>query len=157
MKKLIVLFFVVSVFFLFNACEGNKYQGFKEIEIPNMGSMHVPEDWIYGENDNCVYFGSLDTSKIHMIGCEYRLGEENGIEFTNLFGGHISNRVGYEGFSNSTFVGTVQYTADKKCTTKYYMKFYITEDKRLFFVVLDDTIDYNTIKKICKSFVRLNQ
>lgn len=148
---LLALFVTIILFYI-----GNK--GFKKVEIPNTGTIQVPKDWLYYEKDGIIYFvNNDDVTNCYMVGHILNLGEEYSFETPEFSNISISDMVSYICFSNSTFVGTVQCGIDEIYTTKYYIKSFLYEDQYLFLVVLDDTIDYNTIKKIGNSFIRFNQ
>lgn len=65
---------IMMILLLFTACSG-KYDGYKLVELPEIGSFYVPQEWECVQEVDFVYFtsGSSDNATMSLSDC-YMLG-----------------------------------------------------------------------------------
>ena len=144
-------------------CSNNKYEGFKNIELSDVGSFYVPQDWVCIREDDVVYF--IDESFVdakekitncYLIGTIYEYDKNYRDENPYLAEIEEKNLISSEVFSNSVIIGEKEYQINGELTNKYFMDCYISSETSLAFVVWDDSINYEVISEIGKSFKRNN-
>ena len=148
MKKLLVLFIIVI---LFGGCS-NSQKGWKTVTIPQVGSLDIPQSMVYEEDDKAIYICSDSDAKL-LIGVKY----ENG-SYTEALSEALGKEIVFEElissevFSNSAIIGKDKYIIDDEPCEKLFLDLY-SSDKKVFFIVNDDSVSYDTITAIGKSFV----
>lgn len=170
MKKSGVFMIVISILFLFFVNEHYRYDGYKDVEIPNIGIAKVPENWYCSktqddllyfanmpiENDNCkVYFiqhsikdYSLDKnqSESGYFLDDYYLGDVLSIE--KIFVSPYGNSNVY---SNGSRYQSCTFYLNKIKVNSYYIDFVGSNKSSTFFIV-DDSIDIKTMEDMTKYF-----
>lgn len=152
MKKLLaVLIFVL----LISGCS-NKYDGWKEIEVPEVGSFRIPGEWVCNKNDETICFTDKDIDdsseyKIYLMGAIY---EEGQTEIFYQFQGQkveYREQISSETFSNSVIIGKNEYLIGDELCEMLFLDAY-SSDKRLFLIACDESLEYDVVEKIGKSF-----
>ena len=154
-KLLLVILLVLSL----SGCSG-KYKGWKEIEIENLGSIKIPEGWTYHIQDNEIYFVDEGVTEfivenVHLGG--YIYDEDYTLAAHKLFDESTNYEETNESqvYSNDTFRGIEKYCIDGKWCEKGYVQLCVSEkDKEIFMIAWDDTVSYDDLEKIAKSFDR---
>ncbi len=157
MKKLMLIMILV---FSFSGCSG-KYDGWKEIELQDYGSIKVPEGWTCHIKDETIYFTDegvyeLTEDKVHMTGFidddwegtkeAYKMFDENAK--------HINTDI-RKIYSNDTYIGIKKYTIYETQYEKAYLRLGLSErDKEIEMLVWGDSVSYDDLEKIAKSFDR---
>lgn len=156
MKKLLLIMILI---FSLSGCSW-KYEGWKEIELHDYGSIKIPEGWTYHIQDNEIYFvdeGVTEFSEknVHLGGYIYGenipdapskvLPEITKAENTNKGQVH----------SNDTYIGIKKYYINGKWCEKGYIQLGVSErDIEIFLIAWDGTVSYDDLEKIAKSFDR---
>ena len=158
MKKICILL-VISIFF--SGCSDKNNSG-KVIILNGVGSFTVPQEWIYTKENDVIYFTDQPINKENSLHTFYAIGivydvSENLDELSQSFGKKILYKelVFNEVFSNSAMYGKGVYSIDSKLCEKLFLDFYPSE-RKLFLLVLNDSISSDTIKDIAKSFTQVN-
>ena len=146
------MLFVFSLF----GCSG-KYKGRKEIEIENIGSIKIPEGWTYHIQDNEIYFvdegvTEFTEENVHLGG--YIYDEHNSHTPSKVFP-EIEKVESTKGrvYSNSAYRGIKKYYIHGEWCEKGHIELYASEqDKEIYMITWDDTVSYDDLEKIAKSF-----
>lgn len=152
MKK---FFCILLIFLLISGCSNN-YQEWKKVNIADVGSLNIPHDWIYTENDDIIYFTDKKMSEsteytIYLIGIICDQGQ-----MESLYK-HIDSNMKYEKLissetlSNSAIVGKNEYLIKNNSCQKLFLDLY-SSNKQLYIIGLDDSVDYEFVKKIGNSY-----
>lgn len=152
MKK---FFCVLLIVLLVSGCS-NDYDAWKEVNITEVGSLKIPKEWIYTENNNIIYFtdkeiGESTEYSIYLIGIICDQGQVEALYQ------HIDENMKYEKLissetlSNSAIVGKNEYLINDKICQKLFLDIY-SSNKQLYIIGLDDSIDYEVAKKIATSY-----
>lgn len=152
MKK---IFCVLLIILLVSECS-NDYETWKEVNITEFGSLKIPQEWVYNENGDIIYFSDKKTSdsseyNIYLIGI---ICNQDQIE--SLYK-HIDENMKYEKLissetlSNSAIIGENEYLINGKASHKFFLDLY-SSNKQLHVIAVDDSVDYEIIKKIGKSY-----
>lgn len=156
MKKICILL-IISI--LFSGCS-SKNHAVKIIELNNVGSFTVPQEWIYTKENDVIYFTDQTINQENPIDTFYAIGivydtSENFDELSKVIGKKILYKelVYNEVFSNSAMYGRGIYSIDNKLYEKLFLDFYPSE-RKFFLLVLNDSISSDTIKDIAKSFTQ---
>ncbi|MBQ2614721.1 MAG: hypothetical protein IJB80_05285 [Clostridia bacterium] len=156
MKKVICIFVLILCF---SGCSG-KYDGWKEIEISDLGRIKIPQGWTCHIEDNKIYFTDegveeLNQDTVHLAG--YIIDEGNTDIAHRLFD-EKARRVGLvtsEVFSNDTYRGKHHYIINGKKCEKAYIDLGVAEqDKEISMIVWDDSVTYEDVGKMAQSFKR---
>ena len=141
---------------LISGCS-NDYELWNEVEVPNVGLIKIPKEWVYNENNNIVYFAERKTDNltechIYMMGIIFESDQSKTlykfIDETMKYERLISS----EAMSNSATIGEEEYSINGKLSRKYFLDLYST-DKIFHAIALDDSVEYGIIKKIGASYV----
>ena len=156
MKKVLLIMILV---FSLSGCSG-QYEGWKEIELHDYGSIKIPEGWTYHIQDNEIYFvdegvTEFTEENVHLGG--YIYGESKITKLSKVFpeivksGVLVTNQV----YSNDTYRGIKKYFIHGKWCEKGYIQLGVSErDIEIFLIAWDDTVSYDDLEKIAKSFDR---
>ncbi|MEG0050741.1 MAG: hypothetical protein RR712_01065 [Terrisporobacter sp.] len=167
MKKSGILMILISIIFLFCVNEYYRYDGYQEIDIPDIGVVRVPEDWYCSKTeDGLVYFANMPIDK---KGCkvyfvQYSVSDNSSkintnSQWENYYLGNILSleniKISENGDSNaysngSSYIGCSFYLNEIKVDS-YYVKFKGREKSSIFFVV-DDSIDMKTLEDMTQWF-----
>ena len=144
-------------------CANNNYKDYKYVEIFEIGSFLIPDNWkLIQEKDGVYYMAvSVDTCgteqyDYYLVGKVLEAKKDNNVTNSSSIEPKEETLISSQVFSNSTFVGEKESQVDGKKNKTYFMDFYISPNKYLSWVVLNDTVTYDTITKIAKSFSRPN-
>lgn len=153
MKKLIIIILIIALT-VFTSC----YSGWKTVKINGVGSLKVPENWVYTEEDGLAYFTDRpideDDCGIYLVEpIITRDNVGNDIISNKLFGDakYIDIITG-TGLSNSAGYGQEEYEQDGRKITKYVIWLY-GEKRCPTLIAWDDLVDEETIKKIAESYL----
>ena len=170
MKKSGILMIIISIIFLIFVNEYYRYDGYKDVEIPEIGIAKVPESWYCSktkdgllyfanmpiENQGCkVYFiqhsiqdYALDTneSESGYFLEDYSLG--NILSIRKIFISPYGNSDVYS--NGSRYKSCTFYLNDIKVDS-YYIDFE-GENKSSIFFIVDDSIDMKTMEDMTKWF-----
>lgn len=130
----------------------------KTINLQNYGSVKVPAGWTYHIYEDEIYFvdegtNDIKEENIHLGGYIYRKDEE--VVESKVFPEIkiMENTKKSEVYSNDTYVGINRYYINEKWCEKSYIKIGISEQEtEVFMITWDDTVSYDDLKKIAKSF-----
>lgn len=154
MKKIIyILVFILCL----SGCSG-KYRDWKEVEIENFGSIKTPEGWTYHIRDNEIYFVDEGVTEImlenvHLGG--YIYGEHYSHSSSKVFP-EIEKVEATKGqvYSNSAYRGLKNYYINGEWCEKGHIELHVPEkDAEIYMIAWDDTLSYDDLEKIAKSFV----
>lgn len=156
MRKIIYVLALVLCLF---GCSG-KYEGWKEIEMENIGNIKIPRGWTCHIKDDVIYFTDEGVTELtedtaHLAGYIYE--EKNPMAVYKMFDENatVEEHVKDEIFSNSTRRGIIRYVMNGKRCEKAYLKFYdVEQDKEIYMIVWDDSVVYEDLEKMAKSFER---
>lgn len=148
-------FCILLMVLLVSGCS-NEYETWKEIDVPNVGSLKIPQEWEYNENGDIIYFSDKKTSdsseyNIYLIGI---ICNQDQIE--SLYK-HIDENMKYdklissETLSNSAIIGENEYLINGKTSHKFFLDLY-SSNKQLYIIAIDDSVDYEIIKKVGNSY-----
>lgn len=170
MKKSGIFMVIISIVFLFFVNEHYRYDGYKEVEIPNIGIAKVPESWYCGKTkDGYIYFANMpienEGAKVYLIQHsikdysldknqsesghfleDYHLGDVISIEkiFVSPYG---NNNV----YSNGCRYQSCNFYLNNIKVDSYYIDFVGNNSSSIFFIV-DDSIDIKTMEDMTKWF-----
>ena len=160
-KKILIGSIVLIVFALLIIICYNKLK-WKTVSIENIGSVKVPGEWCFSQNDRYVYFTDIPMKKgeaynIYMVGVVSKPGFEwKHIPMSELFEDVkveiLNSFINSEGFSNSVLFGETEVAVDGKKTHKFELKLWESNEQYLRLLVWDDSLDEELVRKIGKSF-----
>lgn len=170
MKKSGIFLIVISIMFLLFVKEYYRYDGYKDVEIPDIGIAKVPENWYCFKNkDGLIYFANMpiknEGCKIYFIQhsiqdysldknesesgyflADYKL--EDILDIRKIF---ISPYGDSNIYSNgSRYQSCTFYLNDVKVDS-YYIDFKGQNKSSIFFIV-DNSIDIKTMEDMTKWF-----
>ena len=148
-------FCILLMVLLVSGCS-NEYEKWKEIDVPNVGSLKIPQEWEYNENGDIIYFSDKKISdsseyNIYFIGIICNQGQ-----IEPLYK-HIDKNMKYEKLissetlSNSAIIGKNEYLINGKTSQKFFLDLY-SSNKQLYIIAFDDYVDYEIIKKVGNSY-----
>ena len=153
---------IMMILLLFTACSG-KYNGYKLVELPEIGSFYVPQEWECIQEDNFVYFTSglsdkatISLSDCYMLGTLHDWTKSGYDEISSIIEIEEIELITSEVYSNSVFLSESKVEMNGSIINMYSLKCFVTSDKRFSFIVLDGSIDPAVLKLIGKSFDRVN-
>lgn len=152
------LFCILLMILLISGCS-NEYEAWKEVEVPNIGSLKIPQELEYNENGDIIIFSDKKISdsseyNIYLIGIIC-----NQDQIDSLYK-HIDENVKYEKLissetlSNSAIIGENEYLINGETSHKFFLDIY-SSNKQLYIIAIDDSVDYEIIKKVGNSY-RMN-
>ena len=154
MKK---FFCILVIVFFVSGCS-NEYKNWKKVDVPDVGSIMIPQDWTYNIKDSFIYFyvrtNDFDDKKMCLTGIIC-----NPDDFEDLYQ-HVDKTMKYvknissETLSNSAIIGKNNYLIDGKENEKLFLDIY-SSDKQLYIVSVDDSVSYAIVRKIGESY-RMN-
>ena len=156
MKKLLLIMILV---FSLSGCSG-QYEGWKKIELHDYGSIKVPEGWACHIQGNEIYFvdegvTEFTEENVHLGG--YIYDEDYTLTAHKLFDKSTDYEETNESqvYSNDTFRGIEKYYINGEWCEKGYIQLCVSEkDKEIFMIAWDDTVSYDELEKVAKSFDR---
>ena len=161
-KFVIGITVILMILMSFTACLG-KYDGYKLVELPEIGSFYVPQEWECIQEGDFVYFtsGPSDKATISLSDC-YMLGTLHNERVSSYEA--VSSVINIEEielitsevYSNSVFLSESRVEMNGRVVTMYSLECLVTYDERFSFIVLDGSIDPAVLKLIGKSFDRVN-
>ena len=161
-KFVIGITVILMILMSFTACLG-KYDGYKLVELPEIGSFYVPQEWECIQEGDFVYFvnGSSDKDTFTLSDC-YMLGTLHNERVSSYEA--VSSVINIEEielitsevYSNSVFLSESRVEMNGRVVTMYSLECLVTYDERFSFIVLDGSIDPAVLKLIGKSFDRVN-
>lgn len=152
MKKFSIILLIIL---LISGCS-NQDETWKEVHVANAGSLKIPYEWVYNEKDGVMYLTNknMDDSsecKIYLIGMTYNEHELEPLYRCIAPDMKYVKLISSETFSNSAIIGKNEYIINGQTYEKLFLNLYSSE-KELYFIVLDNSIEYETVKKIARSF-----
>ena len=166
-KKIILIVIVILILILIlmiTAMVGYKiyrkifpdYTGWKKIEITDIGSFYVPEDWIYTKDGTIVYFTDKPITEenynIYLIGTEF-IKNEKYIKITDIYPEYNEIRdEKHKLLSNSADYEETIFEINNKEERKFHIEFF-GGNYELDLYAWDNLVDINTIKKIAESYI----
>lgn len=172
MKKSSIIMILLSIVFLFFVNEYYRNDEYKEVEIPNMGVLKVPEDWYCSKNeDGLLYFANMpinnDKCEVYLIqhslidnsSEKENISEKYGYYFENYSLGDvlsmekifISPYGDSNTFSNGCRYQSCSFYLNGTKVDSYYINLTNGKDSSIFFIV-DDSIDIKTMENMTKWF-----
>ena len=132
------------------------YTGWKKIEITDIGSFYVPEDWIYTKEGTIVYFTDKPITEenynIYLIGTEF-IKNEKYIKITDIYPEYNEIRdEKHKLLSNSADYEETIFEINNKEERKFHIEFF-GGNYELDLYAWDNLVDINTIKKIAESYI----
>lgn len=154
MKKSCMILILILIL---SGCS-NQYKNWENIEISDVGMFKIPPNMLCIEMDGIIYLTEnnnevFDKSKSIMIGVLYDKNSP-----PEMISGVLGKELTYEKllfsetFSNSAIVGKKEYLIDGVKCEKIFLDLYSSK-KNLYFLMINNTIDYSIVNKIAKSFV----
>lgn len=170
MKKSGIVMIILSVVFLFFVNEYYRYDGYKDVEIPDLGIVKVPESWYCSKTDDgLLYFANMpienDGCKVYFIQHsiqdysleknqsesgyflnDYSLGDVLIIKkiFVSPYGD--SNI-----YSNGSRYQACTFYLNNIKVNSYYIDF-AGANKSSIFIIVDDSVDIKTMEDMTKWF-----
>ncbi len=161
-KFVIGITVILMILMSFTACLG-KYDGYKLVELPEIGSFYVPQEWECIQEGDFVYFvnGSSDKdtftlSNCYMLGTLHDWGKSVYDEVSSIIEIEKIELITSEVYSNSVILSESKVEMNGSIINMYSLKCFVTSDKRFSFIVLDEAIDPAVLKLIGNSFDRVN-
>lgn len=156
MKKFLLIMLLI---FSLSGCSG-KYEGWKEIELQDYGSIKVPEGWVCHIQDNEIYFvdegvNEFTEENVHLGGYIQSENKPDGQSkvFPEIVKAESTNE--NQVYSNDTYRGIDKYFIHGEWCEKGYVQLGVSErDIEIFLIAWDDTVSYDDLEKIAKSFNR---
>lgn len=153
MKKILLI--TIGLLFL-PGCSG-KYEGWKEVGIQDYGSITVPEGWECHIRDHEIYFvdeGETEFSEgnVHLGG--YIDDADHSHTPSKVFP-KIEKVESVKGqvYSNSAYRGIKKYCIRGDWYEKGHIEIHASNrDAEIYMVAWDDTVSYDDLEKIAKSF-----
>ena len=144
--------------FSLSGCSG-QYEGWKEIKLQDYGSIKIPEKWVCHIQDNEIYFvdeGVTEFSEgnVHLGG--YISGVNNSHTSSEVFPEieKVESTKG-EVYSNSAYRGIKKYYIQGEWREKGHIEIYVSrQDEKIYMIAWDDTVSYDELEKVAKSFDR---
>ncbi len=151
-KLLLIMIFVFSL----SGCSG-QYEGWTEIKLQDYGSIKVPNGWVCHIQDNEIYFvdeGVTEFSEenVHLGG--YIYDAHNSHTSSKVFP-EIEKVESTKGqvYSNSAYRGMKKYYIHGAWYEKGHIEIHTSkQDIELYMIAWDDTVSYDDLEKIAKSF-----
>ena len=170
MKKSGIFMILISIVFLFFVNEHYRYDGYKEVEIPNIGVAKVPDNWYCGKTkDGLLYFANMPIEnkgcKVYFIQHfvqDYSLDnnqDESGYFLDNYYLGDIlsmekifiSPYGNSNVYSNGSRYQSCTFYLNNIKVDSYYINFVGNNTSSIFFIV-DNSIDIKTMEDMTKWF-----
>lgn len=170
MKKSGIFLIVISLVFLFFVNEHYRYDGYKDVEIPDIGIAKIPENWYCGINeDGLVYFSNMPIEnkgcKVYLIqhsvqnySLEKNQGESGYFLNDYYLGDVLSMEKIYVSpygnnnvYSNGSRYQSCTFYLNNIKVDSYYINFSGNNNSSIFFIV-DDSVDIKTMEDITKWF-----
>lgn len=156
MKKTLVFIVISSLFLLIVAgCAAEKTSGWQTIEIPDCGTLKIPPDWTYYENEGWIYI--LDhAQKPAMIQTKSFPGVDGrtpGETESNDFFTEVTNLrlLTSAVFSNGAIYGSYLTEHNGNQSEEFFLE--IGYDRHVTLLVWDETMDEAMLKTIAHTFV----
>lgn len=133
------------------------YEGWKKIEIANLGYCYIPNNWIYTKKDDIVYFTDKPLTekeyKIYLIGTEHVFGEKY-TKITDVFeeSEEIETR-DLKLLSNGATYSEKVFKIRGEEKNILHIEFHKGTQIFLDLYAWDNLVDINTIKKIAESYI----
>lgn len=132
------------------------YTGWKKIEITDIGSFYVPEDWIYTKEGTIVYFTDKPITeeeyKIYLIGTQF-IRNEKYIKITDIYPEYNEIRdENHKLLSNSVDYEETIFEINNKEERKFHIEFF-GGNYELDLYTWDNLVDVEIIKKISESYI----
>ncbi len=161
-KIVIGMTVILMTIVLLTACSG-KYDGYKLVELPEIGSFYVPQEWECIQEGDFVYFvnGSSDKdtftlSNCYMLGTLHDWGKSVYDEVSSIIEIEKIELITSEVYSNSVILSESKVEMNGSIINMYSLECFVTSDKWFSLIVLDEAIDSNSLKLIGNSFDRVN-
>ena len=170
MKKSGIIMIILSVVFLFFINEYYRYDGYKDVEIDNLGIAKVPESWYCSktkdgllyfanmpiENEGCrVYFVQHSIKDYSLKKNEFEAGYfldnyylDNVLSIEKIFVSPYGNNNVY---SNGSRYQSCSFYLNNIKVNSYYINFE-GKNKSSIFIIVDDSIDIKTMEDMTKWF-----
>ncbi len=133
------------------------YTGWKKIEITDIGSFYVPEDWIYTKEGTIVYFTDKPITeeeyKIYLIGTQF-IRNEKYIKITDIYPNY-KEKENENGkiLSNSASYEEIIFEINNQEEKKFHITLSAGIDNKLHLYAWDNLVNIETIKKIAESYI----
>ena len=170
MKKTGIFMIIISIVFLFFVNEYYRYDGYKDVEIPDVGIAKVLESWYCSKTeDGLLYFANMPIEnkgcKVYFIQHsiqDYSL-EKNQLEsgyflsdytLSNVFSIKkifVSPYGNCNVYSNGSRYQSCTFYLNNIKVDSYYIDF-VGGDKSTIFFIVDDSIDMKTMEDMTKWF-----
>jgi len=132
------------------------YSGWKDVYLENLGTFKISEEWFVSQERFVVCITDKPIEEEHII---YLVGAilNYDTEEKNISPNDFLENVEYIGlvnsqvFSNGGMYGQNEYKINDEIAIKYFISF-STNEYGVLFIVWDDTIDEEMIRKIAISF-----
>lgn len=150
-------FLLIMVLVVFLSGCSEQYTGWKEIKIQDFGSIKVPEGWVCHIQDDEIYFvdegiTEFSVDNVHLGGYIY---DAHNLNTPSKVFPKIEKAESIKGqvYSNSAYRGIKKYHIKGKWCEKGYIEIYASKsDREIYMIAWDDTVDYDDLEKIAKSF-----
>ena len=154
MKKTGIFMIIISIVFLFFVNEHYRYDGYKDVEIPDVGIAKVPESWYCSKTeDGLLYFANMP---IENKGCKVYFIQHSiqdySLEKNQLESGYFLSPYGNcNVYSNGSRYQSCTFYLNNIKVDSYYIDF-VGGDKSTIFFIVDDSIDMKTMEDMTKWF-----
>ena len=133
------------------------YTGWKKIEITDIGSFYVPEDWIYTKEGTIVYFTDKPITEenynIYLIGTEF-IKNEKYIKITDIYPEYKEKEIkNGKILSNSADYEEIVFEVENKKENKFHITFSSGINRTINLYAWDNLVNIETIKKIAESYI----
>ena len=159
MKKIAAILMILVVL---TACSG-KYDEYKLVELPGIGSFYVPQEWECIQEDNFVWFVNSSSGKetftlsdCYMLGTLCGFGESVYDAVSSIIEIDKIELITSEVYSNSVILAESKVEMNGSVINMYSLECFVTSDKWFSLIVLDEAIDSDALKLIGKSFDRVD-
>ncbi len=157
MKKFLLFFLLLSSLLL-SGC-GQEYENWKKVEIKEIGSVKIPNEWVVAYSEGKLYITdkSLENADCNVFFLQTNsfssFEGEKGIVESNKFCENLQNLQTKTSavFSNSAIYGTMLFSVDGTEEEMRYL-YLPTENTRILLVSWHNAVDQDTLLKIAKSY-----
>lgn len=151
MKKTISALLLISLMLSMLTGCGPNYEGWKDVELANCGTIKVPAGWMKCEHNGKVY---LTDKPLEEENCTIYFFQSFTVQDSTVFSENIEwiDCLSSEVFSDGAGVGKARLSFDGVIQDVLYFWLPLSDGRDADFFAMDESIDEDTVRKIAKSF-----
>ena len=169
MKKFLIVIAIILAVAILILCTScivsylNRYKGWQEIDVPEVGTFKIPPDWAYHRDSNRIYLTDKNVTtptqeNTYIVGSVRMTGYDEAASQVFDSNAKCEDIVSSMVFSNNAYVGKEEYIIQGKRCNNIYLNMNSATYEQIDMLVWDDSVDYELAEKIAKSYtMHLNE